>query len=180
MNETKELDGELNKLFEGKTVNYIKCLNVDYESKRTEKFTELQLMVKGCNSIYESLDCMVAEELLDEDNKYETEEYGKQDAKRGLKIATLPPVLMIQLKRFEYDYNKGSMIKVADYCEYYDEINLEKYTVEENMQETRYKLFSVLVHSGGGAGSGHYYAFIRPSLGILKTLQKSHFRWTMV
>lgn len=29
-------------------------------------------------------------------------------------------------------------------------------------QETKYRLFSVLVHSGTGSGSGHYYAFIRP------------------
>ena len=37
-------------------VNYIKCLNVDYESKLEETFTEIQLGVKGINDIYKSLD----------------------------------------------------------------------------------------------------------------------------
>jgi Ubiquitin carboxyl-terminal hydrolase len=72
---------------------------------------------------------------------------------------------MVQLKRFEFDYQKETMVKVSDYCEFYDEIDLEKYTYSENVQETRYKLFSVLVHSGGSATSGHYYAFIRPNPG---------------
>ena len=32
----------------------------------------------------------------------------------------------------------------------------------EHNQETKYRLFSVLVHSGSGTSSGHYYVFIRP------------------
>ncbi len=193
MKDLKEIDGEINRLFEGRTINFIKCLNVDYESKRPEKFIELQLMVKGCHSIYESLDLFITvpiyiqmliitqEEILDGDNRLETEEYGKQEAKKGLKLLTLPPVLMIQLKRFEFDYAREAMVKVSDYCEFYDEIDLEKYTFAENIQETRYKLFSVLVHSGSGASSGHYYAFIRPNPGKLLIycwLKVS--RWTMV
>mmetsp|Transcript_10577 Transcript_10577/g.9143 ORF Transcript_10577/g.9143 Transcript_10577/m.9143 type:complete len:239 (-) Transcript_10577:1919-2635(-) len=73
---------------------------------------------------------------------------------------------MVQMKRFEYDYEKDANVKITDYCEYYEEIDLEKYIIKDKHDdETKYKLFSVLVHKGTGAGSGHYYAFIRPSMG---------------
>ena len=39
---------------------------------------------------------------------------------------------------------------------------MAKYMMPDHDQETKYRLFSVLVHSGTGAGSGHYYVFIRP------------------
>jgi len=76
-------------------------------------------------------------------------------------FSKLPPILLIHLKRFEYDYNTDTNVKINDYCQYYDEIDLEKYMTENHDQETKYKLFSVLVHSGTGTGSGHYYAFIK-------------------
>lgn len=35
--------------------------------------------------------------------------------------------------------------------------------MNEHNNNNNYSLFSVLVHSGEGAASGHYYAFIRPT-----------------
>lgn len=37
--------------------------------------------------------------------------------------------------------------------------------VDDDSKKYFYKLFSVLVHSGEGSSSGHYYAFIRPKMG---------------
>jgi len=39
---------------------------------------------------------------------------------------------------------------------------MAKYMMPGHYQETKYRLFSVLVHSGTGASSGHYYVFLRP------------------
>jgi ubiquitin carboxyl-terminal hydrolase 7 len=161
---TKETEPVVTKLFEGKTLNYIRCIEVDFESKRYESFLEVQLSVKGMSSIYEALDCYFTEELMDEDNKYDAGDYGKQIANKGIKIMFLPPILMMQLKRFEFDFQRERMDKISDLCEFYDEINMAKYVVKENKQETEYKLFSVLVHSGSSTTSGHYYSFIRPKM----------------
>lgn len=38
--------------------------------------------------------------------------HGLQDAKKGVIFETFPPVLHLQLKRFEYDMTKDSMVKV--------------------------------------------------------------------
>ncbi len=40
-------EGQVAKLFRGKMVSYIKCLKVEYESKREEEFYDVSLVVKG-------------------------------------------------------------------------------------------------------------------------------------
>ncbi|KAH7332209.1 hypothetical protein KP509_20G075300 [Ceratopteris richardii] len=112
------VEGTIQLLFEGHHMNYIECINVDYKSTRKESLYDLQLDVKGCKDVYESFDKYV------------------EDARKGVLFIDFPPVLQLQLKRFEYDFTRDTMVKIND---------------------------SVLVHSGGVHG-GHYYAFIRPTL----------------
>ena len=56
-------------------------------------FNTLQLSVKGNHTIEDSIRQYVASENLDGDNKYETDKYGKQDAKKFIRFKELPPVL---------------------------------------------------------------------------------------
>ena len=42
---------------------------------------------------------------------YETENDGKQPAKKFIRFKTIPPVLQISLNRYEYDVGSGEMIK---------------------------------------------------------------------
>jgi ubiquitin carboxyl-terminal hydrolase 7 len=93
--------------------SYIKCVNVDYESSRIEEFNDIQLNVKGMKNLYESFKDYVAVETLDGDNKYMAEGYGLQDAKKGIIFQSFPPVLHLQLKRFEYDIQRDAMVKVS-------------------------------------------------------------------
>ena len=159
-------EGSFNKMFTGKYNNYIQCLNVDYHSEIAETFNEIQLTVKGYKNIYESFDSYAAEEILDNEDKYYTEKYGKQKAKKGIKFLSFPPVLFLQLKRFEYNSKKDIMVKINDYFEYYDEIELSKYldpSAEKfSKEDNTYVLHSVIVHQGN-ANSGHYYAYIKQS-----------------
>jgi ubiquitin carboxyl-terminal hydrolase 7 len=53
-----------------------------------------------------------AEETLEGDNKYQAEGHGLQDAKKGVIFESFPPVLHLQLKRFEYDMERDMMVKV--------------------------------------------------------------------
>ena len=163
------VEGTIQKLFEGHTVNFIQCINVDYKSERKEAFLDLQLDVKGCKDIYASFDRYTETENLDGENKYRAEGHGLQDARKGTLFHEFPPVLQIQLKRFEYDFHRDTMVKIHDRYEFPEELDLDvgdrKYLVPEADKTVRnkYKLHSVLVHSGGING-GHYYAFIRPEL----------------
>nr|XP_019708940.1 ubiquitin carboxyl-terminal hydrolase 12 isoform X2 [Elaeis guineensis] len=163
------VEGTIQQLFEGHHMNYIECINVDYKSSRKESFYDLQLDVKGCRDVYASFDKYVEVERLEGDNKYHAEQYGLQDAKKGVLFIDFPPVLQLQLKRFEYDFMRDTMVKINDRYEFPLQLDLDrdngKYLSPEADRSVRnlYTLHSVLVHSGGVHG-GHYYAFIRPTL----------------
>ncbi|KAL9336413.1 hypothetical protein Peur_070901 [Populus x canadensis] len=163
------VEGTIQQLFEGHHMNYIECINVEYKSTRKESFYDLQLDVKGCRDVYASFDKYVEVERLEGDNKYHAEEHGLQDAKKGVLFIDFPPVLQLQLKRFEYDFMRDTMVKINDRYEFPLQLDLDrengKYLSPEADRSVRnlYTLHSVLVHSGGVHG-GHYYAFIRPTL----------------
>lgn len=264
------MEGMINKLFEGHTLNYLECINVDYQSSRKESFMDvqaststltgsvaglhlgtaapgrllrppmvhesmrmggclplvvaarcrpsaplsrapaardllrplLQLDVKGCKDIYASFDKYCEVEVLEGDNQYNAEKHGMQvqlvwdahaecasygglqhgsgggsaamrcpflpcsvvyrlgaqegkhaqasmpalascfcrhlwprprtpppgrarprsapvplqDARKGILFESFPPVLQLQLKRFEYDFMKDMMVKVRWGC----------------------------------------------------------------
>jgi len=76
-------------------------------------FVDLQLNVKGMKNLYDSFRDYVAVETLDGENKYQAEGYGLQDAKKGIIFQSFPPVLHLQLKRFEYDVQRDAMVKVS-------------------------------------------------------------------
>ncbi|CAK9266793.1 unnamed protein product [Sphagnum jensenii] len=163
------VEGTIQQLFEGHHMNYIECINVDYKSTRKESFYDLQLDVKGCKDVYESFDKYVEVERLEGENKYQAEQFGLQDAKKGVLFIDFPPVLQLQLKRFEYDFMRDAMVKINDRYEFPLQLDLDrengKYLSPDADRSVRnlYTLHSVLVHSGGVHG-GHYYAFIRPTL----------------
>ncbi|KAF9676494.1 hypothetical protein SADUNF_Sadunf08G0007800 [Salix dunnii] len=156
------VEGTIQQLFEGHHMNYIECINVDYKSTRKESFY-------GCRDVYASFDKYVEVERLEGDNKYHAEQHGLQDARKGVLFIDFPPVLQLQLKRFEYDFMRDIMVKINDRYEFPLQLDLDrengKYLSPEADRSVRnlYTLHSVLVHSGGVHG-GHYYAYIRPTL----------------
>lgn len=106
------LQEQLKRLFCGKMESYIKCVNVDYESRRGEEFWDLQLNVKGFKDLRASFENLIAVEMMDGENQYRAEGHGLQDAQKGIAFLTFPPVLHMQLKRFEYDFNRDAIVKV--------------------------------------------------------------------
>ncbi|XP_068340698.1 ubiquitin C-terminal hydrolase 12-like isoform X1 [Pyrus communis] len=163
------VEGTIQQLFEGHYRNYIECFNVDYKSTWKESFYDLQLDVKGCRDVYASFSKFVEVKRLEGDNQYHSEELGLQDAKKGVLFIDFPPVLQLQLKRFEYDFMQDTTVKINDRYEFPLQLDLDrengKYLSPESDKSVRnlYTLHSVLVHSGGVHG-GHYHAFVRPTL----------------
>eukprot|EP00039_Didymoeca_costata_P001990 m.56769 g.56769 ORF g.56769 m.56769 type:complete len:1124 (+) comp11061_c0_seq3:334-3705(+) len=151
----------LETLYGGKMKSYIKCTNVDYESARTESFLDIQLTVKGIPNLIKSFEDYIEVEMLDGDNKYQAEGHGLQDAKKGVIFQSFPPVLNLQLRRFEYNMLKDESYKVNDRFEFQEHINLDQFLEKPEDTPADYTLHSVLVQ-GGDLTGGHYVAFIRP------------------
>ena len=99
---------------------------------KDERFFDIQLNIT--NNLYNSLDEYVSEQVLSGENMYDTEIYGKQEARKGtlqhnsgVKIEVLPPILMIQLKRFEFSPLTYQNEKVMERFEYPNEIDFSKW-----------------------------------------------------
>lgn len=155
-------------LFKGQMENYIQCLKVDYKSTRLEDFQDIQLPVKDKSTLYESLDEYTAEERLTGSNQYDAEGHGKQDAIKGNRFKKLPPILMLHLRRFEYDWQVDANVKIMSKLEIVEELDMTKYiskdSQSQNPQDNIYQLFGILIHQGRASGSGHYITYIRPEM----------------
>ena len=158
------VEGALGKLFQGQTVSTVSCTDVDYSSSRQETFMDLQLVVSGCADVAASIGKFCEKEVLEGDNKFEAGDHGKQNAVRSMTFASLPPVLQLQLKRFEYDLQRGTSWKVNDRHSFPIQLDMSPFLEKPpaSPDDAIYLLHSVLVHSGG-VHSGHYYAFINPT-----------------
>ena len=68
-------DGEVAALFKGKLNHYIRCINVDYSTSQQEDFYDISVVVKGKNSLEESLSSFIEDELLNGNNQYKTDDF---------------------------------------------------------------------------------------------------------
>lgn len=151
------------RLFEGSTLNSIRCTRVDFRSEREERWYDLQMPVQGCGGLRASLVSLVKEEKLSGDNRYNTRrpELGRQEARRGARLKSVPPVLQLHLKRFEYDARRGGMSKLQQCFRFPTALQLKRFMASEQAPPPRYKLLAVLSHVGH-FGSGHYVSYVRP------------------
>ncbi|XP_016401108.1 ubiquitin carboxyl-terminal hydrolase 7-like [Sinocyclocheilus rhinocerous] len=156
------VEGTIPKLFRGKMVSYIQCKHVDYRSERIEDYYDIQLSIKGKKNIFESFKDYVAVEQLDGDNKYDAGEHGLQEAEKGVKFLTFPPILHLQLMRFMYDPQTDQNIKINDRFEFPEQLPLDEFLQKPDVKDpANYILHAVLVHSGDNHG-GHYVVYLNP------------------
>ena len=78
-------------------------------------------------------------------------------------IETLPPILILHLKRFFYDDKKGGLRKVDKKVRFSTDLIIEQKWLSESAQnytldQRSYKLFAVVYHHGIKATGGHYTA----------------------
>lgn len=155
----------LPEMFSGKIKTYISCINVPYESSRIEDFWDVQLNVSGNKNLLESFQDYIQVEKLDGENQYFAgDEYKLQDANKGVIFMGFPDVLHLQLKRFEYDIQRDTMMKINDRYEFPEEFDAASYLSQDadKSEPWEYQLHGVLVHSGD-LNAGHYYAFLKPN-----------------
>jgi ubiquitin carboxyl-terminal hydrolase 7 len=155
----------LPQIFTGKVKTYISCINVDYETSRIEDFWDIQLGVRGNSNLFDSFKDYIRIEKLDGESQYPTgDQYGFQDAKKGVIFMSFPDVLQLELKRYEYDFHRNTTVKIYDRYEFPEVFDASPYLAEDaDMSESwTYQLHGVLVHAGS-MEAGHNYAFLKPN-----------------
>ncbi|XP_038658038.1 probable ubiquitin carboxyl-terminal hydrolase FAF-X isoform X1 [Scyliorhinus canicula] len=174
----------LSKVLGGSFADQKICQGCPHRYECEESFTTLNVDIRNHQNLLDSLEQYVKGDLLEGANAYHCEKCNKKvDTVKRLLIKKLPPVLAIQLKRFDYDWERECAIKFNDYFEFPRELDMEPYTVagvaklegddinpenqliqndqpdNEQPGSTKYRLVGVLVHSGQASG-GHYYSYV--------------------
>ena len=123
-------------LYAGELVDYIRCLDVDYQSERVDKFLDLSLTIVpfgsdiAMHSISECIEMYLRPEILDGENQYYAEKFDRKvDAIKGLKFGRLPQIMAIQLKRFVFDFTGDNIVhkKLNDQVKFPMVLDMNKY-----------------------------------------------------
>ena len=118
-------------LFYGVFANELICKGCPHTSEREETFMAISVQVKDKHSVMESLQSFVEGEMLEGDNAYFCDKCEKKrDTLKRCTIKRLPNVLFIELKRFEFNFDTMSKIKLNDYCEFPMDLDMTKYSQE--------------------------------------------------
>uniref|UniRef100_A0A1A9W4U0 Ubiquitin carboxyl-terminal hydrolase 47 n=1 Tax=Glossina brevipalpis TaxID=37001 RepID=A0A1A9W4U0_9MUSC len=121
-------------LYEGKMIDYVKCLDCNTEKTRADTFLDIPLPVRpfgstaAYGSIEEALRAFVQPETLDGNNQYFCEKCNKKcDAHKGLKFKNFPYILTLHLKRFDFDYQTMHRLKLNDKVTFPQKLNLSTF-----------------------------------------------------
>jgi ubiquitin carboxyl-terminal hydrolase 34 len=121
----------LRRVFGGTLSNQIIPTECEHRRERDEPFYSMSVEVKNKAHLKDALNLFVEGELLSADNKIQCDFCAKpvETVKRYV-IKDLPPVLVLHLKRFEFDYEKMKNEKLNSACAFDMTLNLEPFTRE--------------------------------------------------
>ncbi|XP_055315105.1 ubiquitin carboxyl-terminal hydrolase 47 isoform X3 [Sitodiplosis mosellana] len=129
----------INRLYEGRMIDYVKCLDCGTEKSREDKFLDIPLPVRpfgstiAYDSVEEALRAFVEPETLDGNNQYHCDKCNKKcNAHKGLKFSKFPYILTLHLKRFDFDYQTFLRIKLNDKVTFPQTLNLNSFIKESD------------------------------------------------
>ena len=165
-------------VFRGTLVSETRCLSCEASTQRSEPFYDLSLEVAPDSSLTGCLRTFSKIETMGGEDKLRCENCGRlQEAQKRLRVAALPRVLCLHLKRFKYFsgggdgggndgglYGAPRMRKLGHRVAFPRELKLGPVVASAgspDAADATLHLVSVVVHVGAGASHGHYVAFVR-------------------
>ena len=146
----------LSKILSGSFSDQKICKTCPHRYTSEVPFSAISVDVRNHSNLTDSLHEYVKGDLLDGSNAYRYDDDTIHDATEFLKnlnasfllfffrcetcdkkvdtikrlcVKKLPPILIIHLKRFDFDFDRNCMIKFNDYFEFPRELDMEPYTV---------------------------------------------------
>lgn len=155
--------------FSGELESSIKCVLCESTTKTIDPMIDLSLEINHLKrknhtiNLYDCLDLFTKEEKLDV--MYRCKHCLKESkALKSLKIKRIPPVISIQLKRFEHNLNNDTFSKIEIPVEIPLFLNITKYSSISSSSELDgdkiFELFALVCHTGS-VNTGHYIVIIK-------------------
>ena len=162
-----QMPAECNHYFKGSIKNIVKSVKEEdnFESANDEDFYTIPLEVKNYKDVESSFQVFLQSETFED---YNAESLGRKiDIQKFARIGKAPPILVLQLKRFEYDLQTLNRVKINDRYEFPQEINISNLMYHQSSEQTDeqlskydYVLKGVVLHSGTAQG-GHYNSLVK-------------------
>ncbi|AEY98235.1 FAFR551Wp [Eremothecium gossypii FDAG1] len=154
----------LHMLFQGYLESSIVCSECHGNNKTTvDPIMDLSLGIQNKSTLHECLDSFHRRESLTDFNYCCKNCMSTSNPIRQLSMAKLPPVLMLQLKRFEHLIN-GTSVKINDYISFPLHLNMKDYCKPMDDQHPvpnmTFKLSAIISHQGT-VDKGHYTTICR-------------------
>ncbi|XP_036150538.1 ubiquitin carboxyl-terminal hydrolase 48-like [Monomorium pharaonis] len=163
LQQNSELKQMLQMLTQGKYSYINRCSTCSTEYPTSTTFYELDLQLAA--TLKEAIDNYLSEEQLTGANQYHCVTCNdKKDARRFIRLESLPETLNIQLMRFVFHRDSGQKKKLNSYIQFPEDLDMSEY-IRCSPQTHMYGLVAVLSHKGPSAHSGHYIANICNSSG---------------
>ncbi|KAI9790491.1 MAG: hypothetical protein M1833_001930 [Piccolia ochrophora] len=158
-------ESPITKIFGGKLRSELRVPGLK-NSVTLEAYQPLQLDIQSpqVNNITDALKGLTHSEVLHGD--FNSPRGPGATATKQVFIETLPAVLILHLKRFQYD-NTGGTQKIWKKINYPLELDIPKEVYPPHkraahaLQKERYRLISVVYHHGKNATGGHYTVDVR-------------------
>ncbi|KAK9764844.1 hypothetical protein K7432_007329 [Basidiobolus ranarum] len=152
---TEVMETPIKKIFGGQVRSVLRTPG-SKDSVTLEPFQALQLDIAP-SEVYTIEDALLNVAKLDTIDGFTTTQGIQVEATRQTFIETLPPVLILHLKRFEYD-SVGGIQKVHKHIEYSIDLRIpsEIMAPSKGTKPILYKLLGVVYHHGKLAAGGHY------------------------
>lgn len=91
----------------------------------------MRLEIIGKSSLTQALTEFIKGEVLEGENAYFCEKCNKKiKAVKRVCVKSLPDVLILTLKRFEFDFDRMEKFKLNTFCEFEENLNMGPYTRE--------------------------------------------------
>ncbi|ORX99735.1 cysteine proteinase [Basidiobolus meristosporus CBS 931.73] len=154
----------IHQVFGGYFRSQINCSTCDTEVNTFDPFLDLSLEVKSCKSLEKALEMFTKSQELSGDNSYFCDRCDKlSPAAKKMTVYEAPVVLTIQLKRFLFASSTAS--KLAKPMSYPETLDINPYVSNNSDPIPLYKLYAVIVHTGGSCTTGHYYIMVKTPSG---------------
>ena len=161
-NESYKYKDIFNYFFGIKVLDELKFVDCGHKRYNEFCYNSIQLEIKEFKNIQESLKNYFKTEIMDGDNKINCEQCKiKRTCHKHLIFKSLPNILVIALKRFEFDYNTMQKYKLNKYFEFPYKLDMKDYLIENHTEtNTEYELTGITIHFGI-SDFGHYYDLIK-------------------
>ncbi|XP_047125034.1 ubiquitin carboxyl-terminal hydrolase 8 isoform X1 [Hydra vulgaris] len=146
-------------LFQGQFRSTVTCLSCNKRSKTFDAFNCLQLPLPSNQSttLENCIQTFTKAEKIGGNDSWKCSNCKRyREASKTIEIWKLPPVLIIQLKRFHFDGRWHNKIQTTVNFPMQN-FNMSKYIVAPQSIHTKYHLYAVINHYGSFE-SGHYTA----------------------